>query len=228
MKNIKYIILTAIATLWLTNVNAQGIKVYKSDNTVITINYNELDSIVATDYIGKDEFVDMGLSVRWASHNVGAATPEEDGNYYAWGELEPKDTYLPENCVNYNYEMTDIGGNPLYDAATVNMGSQARMPSDEEARELIENSSFEWTEQNGVKGIVVTSNINGNKIFLPASGDIYDTEFSYCGEAASYWTSTPSNKSKTCSQRLYFNEYTFEMRIGERFYGRVIRAVKDY
>ena len=226
MGNVKHLILTIMTLLALTNINAQGIKIYKSDKTVITINYNDLDSIVACDYIDKEEFVDMGLSVKWATHNVGAKYPEDDGYYYAWGEVEQKDEYVHENCITYKCEMNDISGNPLYDVATTITG--ARMPREEEVRELIENSSFEWTEQNGVKGIVVTSNINGNKIFLPASGDIYEKEYSYWRRAASYWTSTPSENSKTCSQRLYFNEYSFEIRTGERFYGRVIRAVMDY
>lgn len=228
MKNIKLIILSVAAALCFTNVNAQGIKVYKSDKSVITISYNELDSIVACDYIGQEEFVDMGLSVKWATHNVGAVNPEDTGNYYAWGEVETKDTYNKDNCLYYKEELLDFGGNSLFDAATAVMGPEARMPKADEAIELIENSTFEWTEQKGVYGIVVTSKVNGNKIFLPATGTIYETVVDYLGEAASYWTSTPTENSKTYSERMYFNESSFEMRQGGRYYGQAIRAVMEY
>ncbi len=122
--------------------------------------------------------VDLGLSVYWSSCNVGAELPEEYGEYYAWGETKPKNKYDKDNYAYYDFnsaQYIDIGANisgTEYDAATVNLGSDWRMPTNEELQELRDNCTWEWTQINNVNGYKVTAN-NGNSIFIPAAGYNY-------------------------------------------------------
>ena len=137
---------------------------------------------------GNHEYVDLGLSVKWATCNVGATKPEEYGDYFAWGETQPKDyndwsTY--KWCIGSYNTLTKYNTSSSYgtvdnktvlaktdDAATVNWGGSWRMPTDTEWTELRENCTWTWTTQNseygyGVHGYRVTSKKNGNSIFLP-------------------------------------------------------------
>lgn len=136
------------------------------------------------------EAVDLGLSVKWASCNVGAERPEEYGDYFAWGEVSPKDSYTEGNCSTYGKSMTDISGNPQYDAATANWGGAWRMPTASEQQELLNNCTWEWTSLNGINGQRVTGS-NGNSIFLPAAGYRYGTSSYYVGSYGYYSSSTP-------------------------------------
>ena len=140
------------------------------------------------------EYVDLGLSVKWATCNVGATSPEEYGNYYAWGETETKDEYTMENSITYNRPMNDISGDVRHDAATVNWGGTWRMPTKEEISSLLNGCVWEWKENgvdgyNGVNGYKGISKKNGNTIFLPASG-AYDHGDGVVGY---YWSSTPGD-----------------------------------
>lgn len=120
--------------------------------------------------------IDLGLpsGTKWACCNVGATMPEGYGNYYAWGETQPKSTY---NWNTYQYgnsgaDVVNIGSNiagTSYDAATANWGSPWRMPTVSQISELINNCSNTWTTQNGVNGRRFTGT-NGGTIFLPAAG----------------------------------------------------------
>lgn len=149
------------------------------------------------------EAVDLGLSVKWASCNVGAEFPEEYGDYFAWGETEEKDCYgwstykwcngssdtQTKYCTNSSYGTVD-GKNtldPEDDAATANWGSPWRMPTRSEIEELIDNCTWSWTIQNGVNGYKVTGS-NGNSIFLPAAGNRDGMEVYACGSFGCYWS----------------------------------------
>ena len=110
--------------------------------------------------------MDLGLSVKWAAYNVGAENPWEYGDYFAYGETEPKDEYTMENCLTYEKSIPDLAGNPEYDAATANWGDGWRLPMKSEIQELIDNCEWEWTELEGVSGYNVTGP-SGNSIFLP-------------------------------------------------------------
>ena len=133
--------------------------------------------------------VDLGLSVKWATMNVGAESPEDYGNYYAWGEIETKDEYTKNNSVTYGVDMDDISGNAEYDAATANWGSSWRIPTYDEIEELSDNCSWTWTTYNSVYGYFVTGT-NGNSIFLPASGIRSGSSLFGAGTGGYYWSST--------------------------------------
>ena len=130
------------------------------------------------------EYVDLGLSVQWATCNVGAESPTEYGDYFAWGETETKDAFSYEN---YTFNLSPDVLTRGYDAATVNWGNGWRMPSKQEARELCDECTFERKKINGVAGLWITGP-NGNSIFMPANGqkDNYDVEGSKT--EGYYWT----------------------------------------
>ena len=147
----------------------------------------------------EQEYVDLGLSVKWATMNVGATSPEDYGDYFAWGETSTRDAYswgTYKWCdANNNYSMTkynDFDGKTILDAsddaAHINWGSAWRMPTYEEMDELCntQNCKWEWTTQNNVKGYLVTSkkaDFTDKSIFFPAAGGYNG---STNGEAGAY------------------------------------------
>lgn len=111
-------------------------------------------------------FVDLGLpsGTLWATCNVGATTPEEDGDCFAWGETEPKDEYTKGN-YKYQDEIDILPASA--DAATVNWGEGWRMPT---PKEFLELGWCEWTWMG--KGYKLTGP-NGNSIYLPGKRGVY-------------------------------------------------------
>ena len=136
--------------------------------------------------INGHEYVDLGLpsGLLWATCNVGAETPEGYGDYYGWGCLNPD-----SNGDTYGKNINDISGNSDYDVATLNWGSEWRMPRIGEFDELLNNCTWTWTTQNDVDGYKVTGP-NGNSIFLPACGYNNGSSFLDIG-ICYYWTSAP-------------------------------------
>ena len=152
------------------------------------------------------EYVDLGLSMNWATFNVGAHSPEEYGDYYAWGEIEPKTNY---NWVTYKWyesgmftkycESDSLGYgdgknvlDPEDDVAHVKWGGDWQMPSPDDWMELFDKCTWEWTEQNGIGGYLVTSNVAGytdRSIFIPASGYRANSSIYNVGEWAPMWSS---------------------------------------
>ena len=174
------------------------------------------------------KWVDLGLSVKWATCNVGANSPEEYGDYFAWGETSPKTTYTRENCKTYEKNMgdIDISGNPEYDAATANWGDDWRMPTKAEMQELIDNCTWTWVIQNGVKGYKVSSEENGNSIFLPAAGYRYGSSPSYVGYNGYYWSSTPHELTYS-AYYLFFDSSNGDYDWFYRYDGRSVRPVTE-
>lgn len=192
---------------------------------------------VSTD---EHEYVDLGLSVKWATCNVGANTPEECGNYFAWGEVEPKEEYnwstyklceeSSTTLTKYNNDSTKGVVDSITvleaadDAATVNWGGNWRMPTDAEWTELREQCTWEGTTQNGVQGMLVTAE-NGNSIFLPLTGAMNNTELSDLSTYGNYWSSSLREDSPITAWRLNFNT-TYPSRSSySRFRGHAIRPV---
>ena len=154
------------------------------------------------------EYVDLGLTVKWATCNVGANAPEEYGDYFAWGEVEPKEKYTWENykwcqgndmtltkyCKNeeYGYNGFTDYENTLYaedDVAKVKWGGAWRMPTDKELEELIYNCTWIQTNQHGVEGYKVIG-YNGNNIFIPCAGRLNETIKIDEGIEAEYWSNS--------------------------------------
>ena len=144
------------------------------------------------------EWVDLGLSVKWATCNVGACS------YYAWGETSTKRRYDADNCKTWERSMSDIGGNSSYDAARANWGGSWRLPTKAECDELLNNCNYQWTTQNGVEGMRFTSKRNGKSIFLPAAGRCYGTS-AYNPGWGYYWSSTPYESNTQNAYELYFD-----------------------
>ena len=167
------------------------------------------------------EYVDLGLSVRWATCNVGATKPEEYGDYFSWGETEPKevygwatykwcdgaDTLLTKYCYDVKYGAEGFIDNKRIldqedDAAHVNWGGDWRMPTKVEVDELISNCTWEVTTRNGVSGYLVTSNKSGytdQSIFFPFAGfynnDTQGNGITGKGSVFRVWTSSGVNTS---------------------------------
>ena len=158
------------------------------------------------------EWVDLGLpsGQLWAKCNLGATKSEEYGDFYAWGETSTKEVYTWETYKYYaavyeevwvktlsKYNTDSEYGTPDHlttlqpsdDVATQKLGSGARMPTETEWRELIANTTSEWTSENGVYGRKLTA-ANGKSLFFPAAGERYCSELRDAGEVGAYWSSS--------------------------------------
>jgi hypothetical protein len=176
------------------------------------------------DYNGH-EYVDLGLpsGLKWATCNVGATTPEEYGDYFAWGEVEPKETYswstykycngsydsMTKYCSNSDYGKDGFVDNktvldPEDDAATANWGGAWRMPTYDEFSELENNCTWKWTTQKGVNGYKVTGP-NGNSIFVPAAGYMIEGTLFNAGSGGYYWGTSLSPDSSRSAYRVLFD-----------------------
>lgn len=168
------------------------------------------------------EAVDLGLpsGLLWANMNVGATAPEDYGDYFAWGETEPKSTYnwstykycngsgstLTKYCTSSSYGTVDNKATleAADDAATVNWGGKWRMPTIQEQWELLNKCIWKDTIQNNVEGFCVIGN-NGNSIFLPATGYFSSTNQEETGDFGWYWSSSlhPSLSINACYLEIY-------------------------
>lgn len=201
---------------------------------------------------GKHEYVDLGLpsGTLWATCNIGASSPEEYGGYFAWGETEgfssgktnfSWDTYKwcygsSSSLTKYNTSSSNGSVDNKTeldledDAAYVNWGRDWRMPSIEQFRELY-NSSYtttEWTTQNGVNGLKITSKANDNSVFLPAAGYRYNSSLSRAGSNGYYWSRTLNSGSPIYSRSLdFYSSYIYSGDRGYRFEGRSVRPVRS-
>lgn len=202
----------------------------KSSGNTQNVSYNNGNNTNASkpvnNIINGHEYVDLGLSVKWATCNVGASSPEDYGNYYAWGETKAKLSYDSGNSVTYGRNFGDIGGDSQYDAATANWGSSWRLPTGLEMRELIDNCTWTWTTQGGKKGYKVTGP-NGNSIFLPAAGSRGGSWLSHAGEAGIYWSSTPNDSNSSRAWGLLFDSGGQNVGYFYRNFGPSVRSVTE-
>lgn len=197
------------------------------DGTVTAVSIGEC--LITVDIDGKQAFcevtvntpipeaVDLGMSVKWASFNLGASKPEEYGGYYQWAGLEDVTTtsiHLDwDNCPYHTGSNENTGWTkyvpsryssywsgsgspdnktvlaPEDDVAHVTLGGKWRMPTAAEFQELRENCTFEWTTLNEVNGLKFTSKKNGNSIFLPAAGHRMNDLYDF-GLFGYYWKSS--------------------------------------
>ena len=185
------------------------------------------------------DWVDLGLSVKWATKNVGASSPSDYGGYYAWGETETKSRYDWDNCFDCldgkhdgRWGIYKIGGKTSisptsgHDAARENWGSTWRMPTLAECEELCNKCTWTWTSQGGHNGYKVTGP-NGNSIFLPAAGWRSVTYRNCVGEYGFYWSSTLSSSYSELARYLYSQSDVRFMLAAYRALGQSVRPVTD-
>ncbi len=171
-------------------------------------------------------YVDLGLSVKWATCNVGASSSSDYGDYFAWGETTTKSEYTEENSKTYGKSMGSIAGNSQYDAARANWGSTWRLPTSEEIDELINKCMWTWTSQGGHNGYKVTGP-NGNSIFLPAAGWRYGTSLDSAGGLGGYWGATPYEDGTDNAYDLLFNSGGPDRDWDYRNIGQSVRPVSE-
>ena len=193
--------------------------------------------------IQAQEAVDLGLSVKWSSCNVGAGDPSEGGYFFSWGETQPKDNYdisyykwsqgtrITKYCVQGkdgnvdNRYILEAGD----DAATCYFGPNWRTPTSGEWQELIDNCKWEWksvTTPEGEKvwGYKVSSNSNKNSIFLPANGMRWKDKTMFPAEGC-YWSSTIFEDTNSSARNLAFGSAHHGLGLNDRANGCLIRPV---
>ena len=212
-------------------------------------NYNVYDDCSKNGSVGIENgymWIDLGLpsGIKWASCNIGAENPEDYGNYYAWGEVVPKEncswttykyangayTKLTKYCNNASYGDNGFIDNkttldPEDDAAHVNWGGSWRMPTDAEWAELIDNCTWTLTMQNGIFGYQITSKTNSNSIFLPAAGCRVGMYLCSVGRTGVYCSSSLYEDDPSHAWSLYFDLDDVDRDGGNRYYRNSVRPV---
>ena len=173
-----------------------------------------------------DEAVDLGLpsGLKWASCNIGASSPEERGEYFAWGEIDPKSNYTDFNSITRKKRMKQINSDANFDVATAKLGASWYIPTNADFEELINNCTWEWTTLNGVNGYMITGS-NGNSIFLPATGYRDGASCNNDETSGEYWSSTP-HKDAEYSYYLCYTGNSYYTFYNCRYVGRCVRPVK--
>ena len=192
------------------------------------------------------EAIDMGLSVKWGSFNIGASKPEDYGDYFAWGETEPKSDYgwstyiwcsgSVNKLIKYN-DSSSCG--PIVDnkdtlemeddAANALLKGNWRMPTYAEINELIssDNCRTEWSTINGVGGMKITSKKTGNSIFLPGAGYRYGKDITNTGYYGYYWSSSLHKGSPIDARAMDFDTHGINAVVSNRDVGYQVRPVTD-
>ncbi len=207
---------------------------------------NGSDKENVSDNNNSADWVDLGLpsGLLWATHNVGATTPEEYGHHLAWGETQAKATYgwetyafgdskttLTRYCGSAENGLDGFTDNlatlqPSDDAATANWGDDARTPTKEDWDELLDNCTREWVTQNNVSGYKLTGT-NGNTIFLPAAGYCLGDELIYADSCGTYCSASLYTDSPYDAWYFAFRSDTAGVYYGYRSCGMSVRPVRS-
>ena len=184
--------------------------------------------------INGNQWVDLGLpsGLKWATQNVGAYTANDVGNYYAWGEVEPKqkNKYSFDSDGIYIVESKSVDSIPdslQTDTATAIWGSTWRMPNDKDWLELQSYCNWMWLTMNGKTGYLVVSQKNGNSIFLPAGGYLGTRNIRNVGRQGYYWSSTSAKHTSGKATGFQFSDKSTKLWLLPSDYGCCIRAVSD-
>ena len=227
---------------WNTDPNGNGVSynIWKAINSVtrnITLyaKWRAYDGIENGYY-----YVDLGLpsGLKWASCNVGATKTEGYGDYFAWGEVEPKEVYSwstykwcngsYDTMTKYRTKDNKTVLDKEDDAASVNMGGSWRMPTYDELNELKTKCTWTWISNyngTGVAGRIVTSKINGNSIFLPAAGYRSNSDLYNAGSDGRCWSSSRNTSNSDYACYLRFDSGYVGWLSSRRYYGRSVRGV---
>ena len=227
--------------------SVNGMADVNGDDEVTIADVNAVISIILNPATAAGhEYVDLGLpsGTLWATCNLGANSPEQYGDYFAWGETAPKEVYtwttykwcngtnntLTKYCTNSSCGYNGFVDNktelePSDDAACAYYPDGC-MPSVEQIQELCDCCTWQWTEMNGVNGQLVTGP-NGATMFLPAAGHRYDNQLKHVGSSCYYWSRTIfPNYPYYYAFRLYFTSELVDWGIISRMYGFPVRAVR--
>lgn len=196
-------------------------------------------------------YVDLGLSVKWATCNLGTSAPQYFGSFVSWGSTWSETpefdwtfyphtvskTWITKYCTDPDMGYSPTKGQKGFadnkttleakdDVATVRLGSPWRMPTQAEFQELVDKCKWTWTILKGTAGYKVVSKKNGKSIFLPAAG--YHLEIDHCDvfESGAYWTSSLSKRNNLEAFALYFSKDGYRVFPCERFVGYYIRPVR--
>jgi len=195
--------------------------------------------------------LELPSGLLWCEYNLGAIPGSKAenwyGEHYAWGEIFPKEDY---SWGTYTYSGTDgvylIKYNNYLrygnidnlmqleqedDAAYNTINHEYRMPTVKDCDELLRNTIYKWIKNYdnipGLNGMLFTSAMNGNTLFIPASGYSDEYYIKNTGNMGEIWTSILDNDNPLAAFGLHINSSGIEIGIGERQYGRSIRAVKE-
>ena len=230
----------AVITLMMTISASAQFYIYFSDGTVAQV--DSISMVAPVEKPNSHDWVDLGLpsGLKWATCNVGANAPEEYGDYFAWGEVEPKTTYdwstykwcngsydtQTKYCTDSSYGTVDNKTvlDKEDDAAAVNWGGKWRMPTKAEQNELRQQCTWTWTSKGGVNGYQVTGP-NGKSIFLPAAGYRIDISLYSVGSYGYYWSSSLSTDYPDYAYNLDFGSGYVHWNFDGRYYGGGVRPV---
>ena len=240
-----------VYTIELTGLNSEQTYYYRAyciNQSLIYYGESKSFSFEWEDPYNGHEYVDLGLSVKWATCNVGASKPEGYGDYYAWGETSTKSSYTwgdyrfrtsgdSYDNVKFSKYNTDSSRGTVDnksaldlsdDVARVKWGGSWRMPTKSEFQELRDNCTWIWTTLNGINGNMVTSKKNGytsRSIFLPAAGWRNDTVLNYAGSYGLYWSSSLSTDNPDGAGYLIFYSGSHSRSNNYRYSGQSVRPV---
>ena len=194
------------------------------------------------------ECVDLGLSVRWATCNIGASSPEQRGDYFAWGETRTKSRYYWDTynlCRGSQYTLTEYNTDSCcgrvdnrtmlsggYDVAKVKWGGRWRMPTPKECAELV--NQCHWEKWKGTRGgepaIIKLTGPNGNSILLPTTGEQCEEALTYPndnGNIGLYWSNSIDPARPSSGILITFDYYYLSYQVGRsyRCFGVNVRAV---
>ncbi len=248
MKSLSFIMASMLISF---SVSAQTYNVHMKSGEVIKYKYSEVDFVDFSENTPPAgvEAVDLGLpsGTLWANMNVGASTPEDYGDYFAWGETTPKSVYNDASykwCNGNIYKLTKYCNNSKYgyngftdtkivldmedDAARANWGGDWRMPTKAEFEELINNTTSEWTIRLGVFGYKFTSKQTGNSnsIFLPYVGYGWSGELYDAGSYGLYWSSSLYESSPYYAWYFGFRSGYVYTYYDNRYDGHSVRPVR--
>lgn len=188
------------------------------------------------------DYADLGLpsGTLWATCNVSASRPDEDGCYFSWADvIQHSDSswdyrwentpYCPNMSIDTWSKYNGSDGRSVLDteddAAAVAWGDPWRMPTLDEVRELIDKCRWKWKKVNGMNGYIVVGP-NGHSIFLPASGCRFSTNIDNDSTAGYYWSGSLNTDNPYGAYDIYFNQYEIEWgSYFARYYGQSVRPV---
>lgn len=181
--------------------------------------YGDIESFTTSFDLSTIEAVDLGLSVKWASMNIGATKPEELGDSFYWGQTSASTSkdwheFALSTLMSHGYIDSNDNLCPSYDTATELWGNKWRMPTQEEVQELMDKCTWKKIEKNGTNVFLITGP-NSNVIYMPVRE--YKSSYYYGNDTEShYWTSTASSSAYSTSYYLSLDNGSYK---GKRLYG---------